>query len=92
MFELLFLFGLLFVGGFVVVGLLKFLVAMVLLPVKAAFWLTKGLAGLLIGIPVMILCFVVFIGAFPVAALLLVLPIVVCAVAVGALARLFFFC
>jgi len=92
MFELLFLFGLLFIGGFLIVGLLKFLVAMVLLPVKAAFWLTKGLAGLLIGVPLMILGFVVLVGAFPVAVLFLVFPIVLCAVAIGALAKLLFFC
>ena len=92
MFELVILLGLLFVGAMAIVGILKFLVAMVLLPVKAAFWLTKGIAGLLIGVPLMILGFVVLVGTFPFTVLFLALPIVFCAVAIGAMAKLFFFC
>lgn len=91
MFELVILFGLIFVGVLAAVGILKFLVAMVILPVKAAFWLTKGLAGLLIAVPLMILGFVVFVGTLPFTVLFLALPIVFCAIAIGAMAKLVFF-
>ena len=47
MFELLFLLGILAVGVLVLVAILKLLVALVLLPFKLAWWMAKGLVGLL---------------------------------------------
>jgi hypothetical protein len=88
MLELLFMFGVLAVGVFVLVGILKLLVVLLLLPLKLAWWTAKGLAGLLLAIPLLVLFFFVATGAFPVVVMMLVLPVILVVVGVGFLMRL----
>lgn len=70
--------------GFVVVvfllslgiGLLKLVFGLVLLPIKLAFWLVKGLLVLVVGLPVALAAGAVLFGAVvPLAALLLLAPL-----------------
>jgi hypothetical protein len=55
MLELLGLAALVFIIGALAIGLLKLLVWLVLLPLKLGFWLLKGLIGLTIVVPLLIL-------------------------------------
>jgi len=90
MIDLLVLFFLLFAGVCVLVGILKFLVVLVLIPFKIALWMTKGLVWLVVGIPFLILTTVVVAGAFPIVVFLLMLPVLLLGAAVAAIARLVF--
>ena len=90
MFELLILFGLLFLGACALVGLLKFLVAVVLLPFKLAIVMTKGLLLLFVGIPFLILSLVVVGGALPILGFVLMVPVLLGAAAIAGLARFIF--
>ena len=88
MLELLFMFGVLVVGVFVLVGILKLLVVLLLLPLKLAWWTAKGLAGLLLLIPLAALFFLVATNVFPVVLILLVLPVILVVAGVGFLMKL----
>lgn len=90
MLEVLFLFGVLAVGVVVLVGILKLLVALVLLPLKLAWWMAKGLVGLLLVVPLAILAFLVITNVFPLVVFLLLLPLVVVVAGVGLLVKLAF--
>jgi hypothetical protein len=90
MFELFFLFGVLTLGVIVLVGVLKLLVALLLLPLKLAWWVAKGLVGLLLFVPLAIVGFLVLTNVFPVILLLLLLPLVVVVAGVGLLVKLVF--
>lgn len=90
MFELLFLFGVFAFAVLCVIGVLKLLVALVILPFKMAFWMAKGLLGLLLLIPMILLAYVVFVNALPIVFFLLVLPIIVVVTGFGLLLRLIF--
>lgn len=57
--------------------LLKVVFAVVLLPLKLAFFLTKGLFGLLIVLPLLLVIGTVFLAVVPVGAALLFLPVLV---------------
>lgn len=88
MLELLFIFGVLAAGVFVLVGILKLLVVLLLLPLKLAWWTAKGLAGLLLLIPLAALFFFVATNVFPVVLMLLVLPVILVVAGVGYLMKL----
>jgi hypothetical protein len=89
-FELIFFLGLLCVGALCLVGIIKLLVMVVILPLKIAFWMTKGIAWLLFGIPLIVISFLVIAGVFPIVIALLLIPVLLCAVLVGAVASLVF--
>jgi hypothetical protein len=57
--------------------LLKFVFAMVLLPLKLAFVLTKGLLTLVFVVPLMLLLGTLFLAVIPVGAIILFLPVIV---------------
>lgn len=57
--------------------LLKFVFAVVLLPFKLAFFMTKGLLGLVILVPLLLIFGSVFLALVPVGVALLVLPLVI---------------
>ena len=66
--------------------LLKFVFTMILLPLKLAFFLTKGLLFLVLVVPLMLILGTVVLAVVPVGAVILFLPLivlggVVCAVA-----------
>ena len=90
MFELLFLLGILAVGVLVLVAILKLLVALVLLPFKLAWWMAKGLLGVLLFVPLAVVGFLVFTNVFPVIVLLLLLPLIVVVAGIGLLVKLIF--
>lgn len=64
---------------FLSVGLLvlKFVFALVILPLKLAFFLTKGLLALVIALPLMLILGTVFLGLLPLGLILLFLPVIV---------------
>ena len=55
--ELILLFGALALGVVVLAGILKLLVMVLLLPFKLAWWTAKGLVGLLLFLPVLVVGF-----------------------------------
>lgn len=57
--------------------MLKFVVAVVLIPVKIAFFLTKGLLGLLLLLPALLIVGTIITAILPVGVLLLALPVLV---------------
>jgi len=90
MFEFLALMLMLFLGVSVVVGLLKLLVVAILIPVKIALWMTKGVLLLFVGIPLAIIAVCFFSGVFPILFFALMLPILLLAAGTGAVAKLIF--
>jgi hypothetical protein len=87
--ELLGLVALLAVCGLVLIGLLKLLVWVLILPVKIGFWLVKGFFGLLLLAPLFIL-WVCAASIVPVVFGLLVLPVLAVVLGVIVLARAVF--
>lgn len=73
--ELLFAAGLLFVAMAVVAGLFKFLLFLIVLPLKLAFGLAKGLLGLVIGVPLLIVSTLAIVGVLPVLFIVIALPV-----------------
>jgi hypothetical protein len=90
MMELLLLFGILAVGAVVLIGVLKLLVGLLLLPFKLAWWMAKGLVGLLLFVPLAIICFLVLTNVFPIVLFFLLLPVIVMVAGVGLLVKLVF--
>jgi len=76
MLELIILLSLLMVALSVGMLILKFVFAMVLLPLKLAFFLTKGLLTLVFIVPLMLILGTVFLAVIPVGALFLFLPVI----------------
>ncbi len=62
-------------AGSIVLGLLKFVFTMILLPVKLAFVLTKGLLGLVIGLPLLLLGGLVLGAGLPLLLLVILAPV-----------------
>ena len=56
---------------------MKFVFAVVLLPFKLAFFLTKGLLTLVFVVPLMLILGTVFLALMPLGALILFLPVIV---------------
>ena len=77
MLELIILLSILMVALSVGMLLLKFVFAMVLLPFKILFFLTKGLLALVFVVPIMLILGTVFLAVIPVAAIILFLPVIV---------------
>lgn len=77
MLELIILLSILMVALSVGMLLLKFVFAMVLLPFKILFFLTKGLLALVFVVPLMLILGTVFMAVIPVAAIILFLPVIV---------------
>ena len=75
MFELLVVLGVVFAAGAVILLALKLLFALLILPFKAALFLAKGVIGLVIAIPLVILFSSAFTVALPFLLLFLVLPV-----------------
>ena len=76
MLELIILLSILMVALSVGMLLLKFVFAVVLLPFKILFFLTKGLLALVFVVPLMLILGTVFLAVIPVAALVLFLPVI----------------
>jgi hypothetical protein len=76
MLELIILLSLLMVALSVGMLLLKFVFAVVLLPFKLAFFLTKGLLTLVFIIPLMLILGTVFLAVIPIGAIVLFLPVI----------------
>jgi hypothetical protein len=89
MIELLVLAGAVVFGLAVLIGILKLMWALVLLPFKAAFWMAKGLLGLVIAVPLLIIGYLLIANVFPLILLVLLLPVIVLVVAVGFVLSLF---
>ena len=75
--ELIILLSILMVALSVGMLLLKFVFAMVLLPLKLAFFLTKGLLTLVFVVPVILILGTLFLAVIPVGAIILFLPVIV---------------
>lgn len=90
MLDLLFLIGVLTVGAVVLIGILKLLVGLLLLPLKLAWWMAKGLVGFLLFVPLAIVCFLVLTNVFPIVLFVLLLPLILAVAGVGLLAKLVF--
>lgn len=88
MFELLFFFGMMALGAVVLIGLLKLLVALLLLPLKLAWWTAKGVLGLLFVIPLIVVGYLVVANVFPVLLILFLLPVIAVVAGIGLLMRL----
>lgn len=88
--ELIVLLAAILLGGAILLGLLKFLFWAVLLPFKAAFWVVKGIIGLVFLVPFVAIFACVLSTAVPVLLTLLALPIVLALAGVVALARWIF--
>lgn len=90
MVEMLVVLGLIAAGALLVAGLLKVLLVMFLLPFKIAFLLAKGLFGLVIVGPVLIVTLLVIMGTLPIICIALLAPLAVLAlVFAGVLSLLF---
>jgi hypothetical protein len=90
MFELLFVFGILALGVLALIGFLKLLVALVLLPFKIAWWTAKGLVGLLLVVPLIVISVLVVTNVFPLVLFMLLLPVIIVTAAVAFLVKLVF--
>ena len=90
MIELLILFGVICLGGFLLIGLLKLCVMLILIPVKIAFALAKGILGLLIVVPLLALVPLILAGIAPVILAVLCLPLIAGVALVGGLLRWIF--
>lgn len=92
MIELLFLFGVIVLGiGLVaslIVGVLKLVFALVLLPFKVAIGLTKGVVGMLIGIPLLVVFLLAVTNVVPILLFALLLPVILFVVGVVGLLKL----
>jgi hypothetical protein len=77
MLELIILLSIVMVALSVGMLLLKFVFAMVLLPLKLAFFLTKGLLTLVFVVPLMLVLGTLFLAVIPVGAIILFLPVIV---------------
>lgn len=77
MLELIILLSIVMVALSVGMLLLKFVFAMVLLPLKLAFLLTKGLLTLVFVVPAMLILGTLILAVIPVGAFVLLLPVIV---------------
>ena len=90
MIETLIVLGVLAGGVVILFGFLKLLVLVLLLPFKIAFLLAKGLIGLVIAVPVLIITSLVLVGTLPVICFVVLLPLAVVGAAFVGLLRLLF--
>lgn len=90
MIEMLVIVGAVVLGFAILVGIVKVLFGLLLLPFKAALWLTKGLVGLFIAIPVLVVVYLVVANVVPIVLFALLLPFVLFIAGVMLLLRLIF--
>lgn len=90
MLELLLFFGILALAAVIFIGMLKLLVALVLLPLKIAFLAAKGVVGLVLVVPLFVIGFAVLANVLPVIIFLLLLPMVVVGAMFALLLKLIF--
>ncbi len=90
MLELFLALGVCALVGLVLLGLLKLLVALLVLPFKIVFFLAKGVLGLLLLVPAVILVIFILTNALPVILFLLILPFVFFVAVLGLLLRAIF--
>ena len=90
MLELLAILGLVFVGLAMLAGLFKLIIVLIILPIKLAFFLVKGVVGLVFIIPLAIILYVVFANAFPIILLVMVLPVLAVFAGLALLLKLVF--
>ena len=90
MLELLLVFGALALGAAIFIGMLKLLVALVLLPLKIAFLAAKGVVGLVLVVPLFVIGFAVLVNVFPVIIFVLLLPVIVVGAMFALLLKLVF--
>lgn len=90
MLELLFALGVCALAGLALIGLLKLLVALLVLPFKIVFFLAKGILGLLLVVPAILIVSIVLTNALPLILFLLILPFILMVAAVGLLLRAIF--
>jgi hypothetical protein len=90
MIELLLMAGMVALGVAVLVGIVKLLFALLLLPFKAAIWLTKGLVGLVIVIPILIAVYLVATNIVPIVLFVMLLPFLLFVAGVALLLKLTF--
>lgn len=76
MIELLLLLTVVAFGLALLVGILKLVFGLVLLPFKAALWLTKGLIGLVVAIPLLVIVYLVVANVIPFLLVAMLLPFV----------------
>jgi hypothetical protein len=76
MLELIILLSIVMVALSIGMLLLKFVFAMVLLPLKLAFLMTKGLLTLVFVVPLMLVLGTLFLAVIPVGAFVLLLPVI----------------
>ena len=88
MFELLTVFGLLFLIGAFVVFLAKLLLSLVLLPIKLGFWFLKGLVALVFLVPIIVISLSAASVVVPVVLALVALPVLLVVGAAVLLAKL----
>ena len=77
MLELIILLSIVMVALSVGMLLLKFVFAVVLLPFKILFFLTKGLLALVFVVPLMLILGTLFLAVIPIGAIILFLPVIV---------------
>ena len=74
MFEILVLVGFLALIGALLIGLIKLILGLVILPFKLAFWALKGLLVLLLLVPIVMIGLNIFAVGIPILLFILVLP------------------
>jgi len=90
MLELLLVFGALALGAAIFIGMLKLLVALVLLPLKIAFLAAKGVIGLVLVVPLFVIGLAVLVNVFPVIIFVLLLPVIIVGAMFALLLKLIF--
>ena len=90
MIELLLMVGMVALGVAVLVGIVKLLFALLLLPFKAAIWFTKGLVGLVVVIPILIVVYLVATNIVPIVLFMMLLPFLLFVAGVALLLKLIF--
>jgi len=88
--ELLLVFGALALGAAIFIGMLKLLVALVLLPLKIAFLAATGVIGLVLVVPLLVIGFAVLANVLPVIIFVLLLPVIVVGAMFAVLLKLIF--
>jgi len=90
MLELLFVFGILALGAVVLIGLLKLFLGLLLLPFKLVWWTAKGVVGLLLIIPLIVIGYLVITNVVPLLLVFLIIPVLLVVACVGFLMKLVF--
>ncbi|NIM19720.1 MAG: hypothetical protein GTO51_05685 [Candidatus Latescibacteria bacterium] len=90
MFELICLIGILILGGALLIGLLKLIVGLALLPFKLTFWFVKGVVVLVILVPLAVIGLGLVSVGVPILLFVLLLPLFLGVLALCFLVRLIF--